>query len=80
MIENLSTELELYRKPKDDEAEKKRLAEEAAAAKNKPAPAKPGGKEVPSNKPAAPKFEEGKVYTDAKGNKAKYVNGKWEPQ
>ena len=33
-----------------------------------------------SNKPVAPKFEEGKVYTDAKGNKAKYVNGKWEPQ
>lgn len=33
-----------------------------------------------SNKPAAQKFEEGKVYTDAKGNKAKYVNGKWEPQ
>ena len=35
---------------------------------------------VPSNKSAAPKFEEGKVYTDARGNKAKYVNGKWEPQ
>jgi hypothetical protein len=35
---------------------------------------------VPSNKSAAPKFEEGKVYTDANGNKAKYVNGKWEPQ
>jgi hypothetical protein len=31
--------------------------------------------------PVAPaKFEEGKIYTDAKGNKAKYVNGKWEPQ
>ena len=26
------------------------------------------------------KFVEGKVYTDAKGNKAKYVNGKWVPQ
>jgi len=42
-----------------------------------PTPAKP---DVPSNKPTAQKFEEGKVYTDAKGNKAKYVNGKWEPQ
>jgi hypothetical protein len=37
-------------------------------------------KEVTSNKPSAPKFEEGKIYTDASGNKAKYVNGKWEPQ
>lgn len=35
---------------------------------------------VTSSKPSAPKFEEGKVYTDAKGNKAKYVNGKWEAQ
>ena len=26
------------------------------------------------------KFVEGKVYTDSKGNKAKYVNGKWVPQ
>jgi hypothetical protein len=26
------------------------------------------------------KFEEGKVYTDAKGNKAKYVKGQWVPQ
>jgi hypothetical protein len=24
-------------------------------------------------------FIEGKIYTDAKGNKAKYVNGRWEP-
>jgi len=38
------------------------------------------GKDVPSNKTGAPKFVEGKVYTDAKGNKAKYVSGKWEPQ
>jgi len=30
--------------------------------------------------PAASKFVEGKVYTDAKGNKAKFVNGNWEPQ
>jgi len=41
---------------------------------------KTGKPSVPSNKPVAQKFEEGKVYTDAKGNKAKYVNGKWEPQ
>ena len=35
------------------------------------------------NNPAkkeTPKFEEGKVYEDAKGNKAKYVNGQWVPQ
>lgn len=34
-----------------------------------------------SNMGAKPsgKFEEGKVYTDANGNKAKYVNGNWEP-
>jgi hypothetical protein len=74
VIDNLVTELELYPKPK---AEPKPEAKPEA----KPTtPAKPAGKEVPSNKPAAPKFEEGKVYTDAKGNKAKYVNGKWEPQ
>lgn len=46
-----------------------------------PAPAasaaKPG---APSNKSKPQKFEEGKIYTDAQGNKAKYVNGKWEPQ
>ena len=35
----------------------------------------------PTAAPAVPaKFEEGKIYEDAKGNKAKYVNGKWEPQ
>jgi hypothetical protein len=45
------------------------------------AAAKPVAKpDVTSTKPSAPKFEEGKVYTDAKGNKAKYVNGKWEAQ
>lgn len=27
-----------------------------------------------------PAFEEGKVYTDSEGNKAKYVNGKWVDQ
>lgn len=50
-------------------------------AEPKPAPAasaaKPG---APSNKSKPQKFEEGKIYTDAQGNKAKYVNGKWEPQ
>jgi hypothetical protein len=25
------------------------------------------------------KFQEGQVYKDGNGNKAKYVNGKWEP-
>ena len=34
---------------------------------------------VPSNKSDS-KFVEGKVYTDSKGNKAKYVNGKWVSQ
>ena len=52
------------------------IPEAVSAAKEK---SKSGGAAT-SNKPVAPKFEEGKVYTDAKGNKAKYVNGKWEPQ
>ena len=30
--------------------------------------------------PAGDKYEAGKVYVDAKGNKAKYAgNGKWDP-
>lgn len=33
----------------------------------------------PGAEPSAQKFEEGKVYTDAAGNRAKYVNGNWEP-
>lgn len=33
-----------------------------------------------STTPTTSKFTEGKVYTDAKGNKAKYSNGKWIPQ
>ena len=34
---------------------------------------------ISAGEPAAPaKFETGKVYKDAAGNKAKYVNGKWE--
>ena len=83
IIENLNKQLELYPKAPptaDEEAEKKRLAEEqAAAAKNKPAPGKPGGKEVPSNKnqgtktasmamPAsAAQAVDGKYYTTSKG-------------
>jgi hypothetical protein len=83
IIENLNKQLELYPKASstaDEEAEKKRLAEEqAAAAKNKPAPGKPGGKEVPSNKDqgtkampmAMPKSAaeavDGKYYTTKKG-------------
>jgi hypothetical protein len=74
VIDNLVTELELYPKPKTEPKP------EAKPEAKPTTPAKPVSKEVPSNKPAAPKFEEGKVYTDAKGNKAKYVNGKWEPQ
>ncbi len=36
--------------------------------------------EKPASAPAkSGKFEEGKVYQDAHGNKAKYVNGKWQP-
>jgi hypothetical protein len=42
------------------------------------ATAKPSAPAAAASKPA-PKFEEGKIYTDAKGNKARYVNGKWEP-
>jgi len=45
VIENLSTELELYAKPKDEGAGKPEGKAEAKPA----APAKPGGKEVPSN-------------------------------
>jgi hypothetical protein len=50
------------------------------------APAKPALPVIPAktapvaNPVPPPKFQEGKIYTDAKGNKAKYVNGKWEPQ
>jgi len=35
-----------------------------------------GGKDKTEKKP---KFEEGKIYQDASGNKAKYVNGQWVP-
>jgi len=49
VIENLSTELELYAKPKDEGAGKPEAKPEAKPV----APAKPSGKEVPSNKPTA---------------------------
>ena len=69
IVDNLRKEMELFGGPieKDKPSAEGKLE-------------KPAAKNVPSNKPAAQKFEEGKVYTDAKGNKAKYVNGKWEPQ
>lgn len=41
-----------------------------------------GGEATPE-KPGFPKskrFEEGKIYTDSQGNRAKYVNGKWVEQ
>jgi len=72
VIDNLKREMELY-------GEEEKVT--PINVEDKPEP-KPAAKPTvaTSNKPAAPKFEEGKVYTDAKGNKAKYVNGKWEPQ
>jgi hypothetical protein len=73
VVENLSTELELYGKPKEEgKPESKPEAKPAA-------PAKPGGKEVPSNKDqgtkampmAMPKSAaeavDGKYYTTSKG-------------
>jgi hypothetical protein len=48
-------------------------ASRAYLAQRKPANAKPG-------QPAQqPQFIEGKVYQDANGNKAKWVNGTWQP-
>jgi len=38
------------------------------------------GKPSATSNKSDSKFVEGKVYTDSKGNKAKYVNGKWVPQ
>ena len=43
------------------------------------------GRQVPSGRgpkqpeARAPQFQEGKVYTDANGNRARYVNGNWIP-
>jgi hypothetical protein len=43
------------------------------------------GRQVPSGRgpkqpeARAPQFQEGKVYTDANGNRARYVNGDWVP-
>jgi len=75
VIENLSTELELYAKPKDEGAGKPEAKPEAKPA----APAKPSGKEVPSNKDqgtkampmsmpkSAAEAVDGKYYTTSKG-------------
>lgn len=41
-----------------------------------PSAAKPGATQ---DKKEMPKFENGKVYRDAKGNRARYVDGKWVP-
>jgi hypothetical protein len=41
--------------------------------------AAPGGPNPRATPKGPQQFEEGKVYTDAAGNKAKYVNGAWEP-
>ena len=56
-----------------DEFENKRQSIEKRYA---PKDAK-GGKDKTDKK--QPKFEEGKIYQDAGGNKAKYVGGKWVP-
>lgn len=42
----------------------------------------PGQQPAAATSPAAPhqqQFVEGKIYTDAKGNKARFIGGKWEP-
>jgi len=73
IVEELQRQLASYVPPEQDKpkvAPSRGKIETPAAAKG----------DVTSSKPSAPKFEEGKVYTDANGNKAKYVNGKWEPQ
>lgn len=76
IIDNLKQQLELYPSDVIKPLELKQDTPPAGPKLKYPAD-KP---DVPSNKPVTQKFEEGKVYTDAKGNKAKYVNGKWEPQ
>jgi hypothetical protein len=70
--EKIVADLQKQLKILPEEKETPKNAKDVSAAAVKPA--------ATSNKPAAQKFEEGKVYTDAKGNTAKYVNGKWEPQ
>jgi hypothetical protein len=35
------------------------------------------GRAAPTPAPSAQNFEEGKIYVDAKGNRARYENGKW---
>lgn len=73
-----------------DQAEAARMAKEGLKqvrqVRQETAPtARPPGVQ-PVQRPGAYKapeqpqqFEEGKIYQDAKGNKAKYVNGNWEP-
>jgi hypothetical protein len=45
---------------------------------NLPQPTPPALPPSSKDKPS-PKFKEGQVYVDKAGNKARYVNGKWEP-
>jgi hypothetical protein len=75
VVENLSTELELYARPKEETPGKPETKPEAKPA----APAKPAGKEVPSNKnqgtkvapmampKSAAEAVDGKYYTTSKG-------------
>lgn len=71
-----------------DEEEAARIAKSGLAAvrevrnEQRQSPPAPGGGTPPRSNQggAAPvKFVEGKVYTDAQGNKAKFVNGQWQP-
>jgi hypothetical protein len=39
----------------------------------------PGGRGPKQTEAKPPQFQEGKVYTDANGNRARYVNGSWVP-
>ena len=89
IIDRLQAQMKLFEtdpegkkesKPADKTPAPAAVAAPAAAAPAASASAAGKVSGATSNKSAAPKFEEGKVYTDAKGNKAKYVNGKWEPQ
>jgi hypothetical protein len=83
IIDRLQAQMKLFEdSPQEDKKKDKTVDKAPAAAAAPVAAASAAGKvgAVPSNKSAAPKFEEGKIYTDAKGNRAKYVNGKWEPQ
>ncbi len=50
-----------------------------AVAPRVPQAAQVPNKTAPAPATEKPKYVEGKIYVDANGNKAKYVNGKWEP-